>query len=110
VRFFLVSRKADTEFSFDVDLALKRNDENPVFYVQYAYARMSSIFGIATARGFAPESWATGDLNLLNHPAELTLLRKMAELPEVVEKAALQLAPHSLAFYAQELAAVFHAF
>jgi arginyl-tRNA synthetase len=110
VRFLLLTRANQSVIDFDLNLAVQANDENPVFYVQYAHARMNSIFGMATARGFAPESWATGDLNLLNHPAELTLLRKMAELPEVVEKAALQLAPHSLAFYAQELAAVFHAF
>jgi arginyl-tRNA synthetase len=71
---------------------------------------MASILRTATERGFAAGSWAGGNLDLLGHPSELTLLGKLAELPEVIEKAALQLAPHSLVFYLQDLAATFHAF
>jgi arginyl-tRNA synthetase len=106
----LSTRSNTAVMDFDLDLAVRQNDENPVFYVQYAHARMASILRTATERGFAPEQWATGDLTLLAHPAETTLLRKMTELPEIVEKSALQLAPHHLAFYAMELAGVFHAF
>ena len=110
VRFLLLTRANQSVIDFDLNLAVQANDENPVFYVQYAHARMASILRTATERGFPRSEWAEGDLNLLAHPGELTLLRKMAELPEVIEKAALQLAPHTLAFYAQELAATFHAF
>ncbi len=110
VRFLLLTRANQSVIDFDLNLAVQQNDENPVFYVQYAHARMNSILRTATERGFPQESWRDGDLALLGHPSELTLLRKMAELPEVIEKAVLQLAPHTLAFYAQELAATFHAF
>jgi arginyl-tRNA synthetase len=71
---------------------------------------MASILRTATERGFPPERWADGDLSLISHPAELALLRKMLELPEIIEKSALQCAPHHLAFYAGELAGIFHAF
>jgi arginyl-tRNA synthetase len=110
VRFLLLTRSNQTVMDFDLNLAVQQNDENPVYYVQYAHARMASILRTAEERGFPGARWADGDLSLLNHPAELTLLRKMLELPEIIEKAALQLAPHHLAFYAQDLASVFHAF
>ncbi len=110
VRFLLLTRANQSVIDFDLNLAVQQNDENPVYYVQYAHARMNSILRTAAERGFMPEQWAQGDLTLLAHPSEFALLRKIAELPEVIEKAALQLAPHSLAFYAQELAAVFHGF
>ena len=110
VRFLLLARSNQSVIDFDLNLAVQQNDENPVFYVQYAHARMASILRTAAERGFENASWAGGELDLLGHPAEMALLRKIAELPEIVEKAALQLAPHNLAFYAQELAAVFHAF
>ncbi len=110
VRFLLLTRSNQAVIDFDLNLAVQQNDENPVFYVQYAHARMASILRTAAERGFEDASWANGDVALLGHPSEMTLLRKIADLPEVVEKAAVQLAPHHLAFYAQELAAVFHAF
>jgi len=110
VRFLLLTRSNQAVMDFDLNLAVKQNDDNPVFYVQYAHARMASILRTAAERGFPPESFAGGDPALLRHPAELTLLRKMAELPEVIEKAATQLAPHHLAFYAMDLAGTFHAF
>lgn len=110
VRFLLLTRANQSVIDFDLNLAVQQNDENPVFYVQYAHARMNSILRTAAERGFARDAWMNGDLALLGHPSELTLLRKIAELPEIIEKAALQLAPHNLAFYAMELAAVFHAF
>jgi arginyl-tRNA synthetase len=118
VRFFLISRKADTEFTFDVDLALKAGDENPVFYVQYAHARICSVLAQHTggrARkpdddpGFAREL-ATADLSLLNAPAEAALMLRLAEYPEMLERAAAELAPHDVAFYLRELAAAFHTY
>lgn len=110
VRFLLLTRSNQAVMDFDLNLAVQQNDENPVYYVQYAHARMSSILRVAGERGFPPERWATGNLSLLGHPSEMALLRKMAELPEVIERAAMQLAPHILAFYASELATAFHAF
>ena len=107
VRFFLISRKADTEFVFDIDLALQQNDENPVFYVQYAHARINSIL----------QQWAgntadlaNADLSLLQSKASDHLLRRLAEYPEVLTDAAAELAPHALAFYLRDLAGDFHAF
>lgn len=110
VRFLLLTRSNQSVMDFDLNLAVQQNDDNPVFYVQYAHARMASILRTAAERGFSQECMARGELAHLRHPAELTLLRKMAELPEVIERAATQLAPHHLAFYAMDLAGVFHAF
>jgi arginyl-tRNA synthetase len=110
VRFLLLSRANQSVIDFDLNLAVQQNEENPVLYIQYAHARMASMLRTATERGFAAGSWADANLDLLGHPAELTLLRNLAELPEVIEKAAVQLAPHNLVFYLQDLAATFHAF
>jgi arginyl-tRNA synthetase len=110
VRFLLLTRSNTSVMDFDLTLAVQQNDENPVYYVQYAHARMASILRTAAERGFPPECWATGDLDLIRHPSELALLRKALELPEVIEKSAQQLAPHHVAFYATELASAFHAF
>lgn len=107
VRFFLISRKADTEFIFDIDLALQQNDENPVFYIQYAHARINSIL----------QHWdgqisdlASADLSLLQSKASDHLLRRLAEFPELLTEAAAELAPHTLAFYLRDLAGDFHTF
>ena len=113
VRFFMLSRKADTEFTFDVDLALKRNDENPVFYVQYAHARICSVMEQAAARGYAAGGAAPpgdAELALLVAPTEVALLKKLADYPDVLATAALGLAPHEIAFYLRELAASFHSY
>lgn len=107
VRFTLLSRAADSQMEFDVDLAKEQSDRNPVFYVQYAHARIASILREAGARGFATQE---GDLSLLVHPAELALIRKMVDLSAVIEKAVLHLAPHHLTYYAQELASLFSLF
>ena len=109
VRFFLISRKADTEFVFDVDLALKQSDENPVFYVQYAHARICSVLAQYATR--ADAAAPTGaDLSRLVAPAEAALMRKLADYPEMLARAAAELAPHDVAFYARELAALFHGY
>ena len=107
VRFFLISRKADTEFVFDIDLALQQNDENPVFYVQYAHARISSILLQWDGK---PSDLAGADLSLLQSKASDHLLRRLAEYPEVLTDAAAELAPHALAFYLRDLAGDFHTF
>jgi arginyl-tRNA synthetase len=106
VRFFLISRKADTEFVFDVDLALKTTDENPVYYVQYAHARISSVL---REWGGAPALLASAGLGALTHPRELGLMQKLAELSDMLAAAAADLAPHDLTFYVRELAGDFHA-
>ena len=122
VRFFLISRKADTEFTFDVDLALLANDENPVFYVQYAHARICSVLaqygrnlGLAAGNEVvqAPsltQAVAGADLALLVAPAEVALMLKLADYPDMLSRAAADLAPHDLAFYLRELAAAFHTY
>jgi len=101
VRFTLLSRSADSQMEFDVDLAKDQSDRNPVFYVQYAHARCASLLRKAAEHGFSGEG---GDITLLKHPAELTLIRKMLDLSSVIEKATLNLAPHHLTYYAQDLA------
>ena len=107
-RFFLMQRSADSQMDFDIDLAKKQSDENPVYYVQYAHARIASVLRTAQERGWT--EWSDGDPRLLTHPAELALIRKMIQLPEMVVRAALDLAPHHLCYYAQDLASTFHSF
>jgi arginyl-tRNA synthetase len=108
VRFFLISRKADTEYTFDVDLALAQNDENPVFYVQYAHARICSVLAQWKERGGTNAAGA--DLSLLTAPSEAALMLHLAEYPAMLTRAAASLAPHDVAFYARALAAAFHSY
>jgi len=105
VRFFLVARSADAMMDFDLDLAKAQSDANPVYYVQYAHARISSIL-----RRAAEINYSDGDITLLSHEAELALIRKMLMMSEVVVDAALSMAPHQLPHYSQDLATAFHAF
>jgi arginyl-tRNA synthetase len=107
VRFFLVSRKADSEFVFDVDLALEKTEENPVYYVQYAHARVCSVFA---QWGGQAEALGNADLAPLAGERELKLAQRLAEYPEVVVTAARELAPHAVAFYLRELAGEFHSY
>ena len=107
VRFFLVSRKADSEFVFDVDLALEKSEENPVYYVQYAHARVCSVFAQA---GSAPGNLADPNLDLLRGEREMALAARLAEYPDVLGAATRELAPHSVAFYLRELAGEFHSY
>jgi arginyl-tRNA synthetase len=106
-RFFFLCRTADAQMDFDMELAKKQSADNPVYYVQYAHARIASILRLAKERGV--ES-GDGDVSLLTTGPELTLIRKMLLLPEIVETIALTLEPHHLTYYAQDLATVFHAF
>ncbi|ALS65917.1 arginine--tRNA ligase [Pandoraea apista] len=107
VRFFLISRKADTEFVFDVDLALKQNDENPVYYVQYAHARICSIL---TQWGGDEAQLVNAELAPLDSERALALLQLLAEYPDMLTRAAEELAPHAVAFYLRDLAGAFHSF
>jgi arginyl-tRNA synthetase len=107
VRFFLISRKADTEFVFDVDVALATNDENPVYYVQYAHARICSALA---NWGGDPASLANADLSPLTQPHEAGLLAKLAAYPEMLQRAQQELGPHQVAFYLRELAGELHSY
>lgn len=107
VRFFLISRKADTEFTFDVDLALSQSDENPVYYIQYAHARICSVF----------EQWGGDismlektDLSVLTSPYEYALMGKLADYPDMLSHALQELGPHQVAFYLRDLAAALHGY
>jgi arginyl-tRNA synthetase len=97
-RWFLVSRSADTMMDFDLDLAAKQSSENPVYYVQYAHARLARVLADAAVE------WRSADVAQLSHPSELGLIRRMLQLPEVVDLAARHLAPHHVPHYAYELA------
>jgi arginyl-tRNA synthetase len=114
VRFFLVSRKADSEFVFDVDLALQKTDENPVYYVQYAHARVCSVFAqlnvLPGMKSVDMEGLKKAPLESLKNEREMALAQRLGEFPEVVATAAHELAPHSIAFYLRELAAQFHSY
>ncbi|HEY3596834.1 MAG TPA: arginine--tRNA ligase [Paraburkholderia sp.] len=111
VRFFLISRKADTEFVFDIDLALKQNDENPVYYVQYAHARICSVLNEWKSRFNADEAVLPSvDLAPLSSERAMALLQKLAEFPDMLAHAAEELAPHAVAFYLRDLAGEFHSF
>jgi len=111
-RFFLASRKADTEFAFDVDLALSQSEDNPVYYVQYAHARICSVLGQAETAGVALDEGAAmqRDLSPLTGARELALAGRLARYPQVLADAAAELAPHQIAFYLKDLAADFHGF
>jgi arginyl-tRNA synthetase len=107
VRFFLLSRKPDTEYVFDVDLALAQNNDNPVYYVQYAHARICSVLA---AWGGDAATLASADLSSLEHPAALNLMLQLARYPEVLAEAATDFAPHDVTFYLRELAAAYHSY
>ena len=105
VRFFLAQRRADSEFVFDIDLALSHSEENPVYYIQYAHARIHSLLRQHDAGG----QGAAADPSLLVAPTEIALLQRLAEYPGVLTQAARELAPHQLAFWLRDCAADFHA-
>ena len=106
-RFSFLSRSADSQMDFDLELAKKQSADNPVYYVQYAHARIASIIRLAQQRGI---DYGDGDVSLLTTEPELTLIRKMLLLPEIVEVVVHTLEPHHLAYYAQDLATIFHSF
>ncbi|MBN1366421.1 MAG: arginine--tRNA ligase [Dehalococcoidales bacterium] len=106
-RFIFLSRSADAQMDFDLELAKKESSENPVYYVQYAHARIASIIRLAEEKKL---DFSNGDIALLTTESELALIRGIIRLPEVIEIIAQTLEPHHLAYYAQELATVFHSF
>ena len=106
-RYFFLARAAESQMEFDLELAKRESSENPVYYVQYAHARIAGIVRQAAERGVA---WDDGDTALLTDPAELALVRKMLQLPEIIDSIAVTLAPHSLPHYAVDLATAFHWF
>ncbi len=107
VRYFLIQRRADTEFVFDVDLALKQTDENPVYYIQYAHARICSIL---TQWGGDEAELARANTALLAADREFLLMQRLAEFPSMVGMAANDLSPHHVAFWLKDCAADFHAY
>jgi arginyl-tRNA synthetase len=106
-RFFFLSRSADSQMDFDMDLAVKQSADNPVYYVQYAHARICSILRKASDEGI---KFDKGDVSLLTTEPEIALIRKMLELPEVIEQTSKTLEPHHLPHYSMDMATVFHNF
>jgi arginyl-tRNA synthetase len=106
-RFFFLSRSADSQMDFDMELAKKQSADNPVYYVQYAHARVCSILRLAKEQGI---KFGKGDVSLLTSAPEIALIRKMLELPEVIKQTAQTLEPHHLPHYSMDLATVFHNF
>ena len=112
-RYFLVSRKSDAEFIFDINLAVSKSDENPVYYLQYAYARICSVFRQAREKGFSvpdSEEMSRLDLSRLSSDSETDLINRLADYANVLTAASVNLTPHTLCFYLKDLAASFHAF
>ncbi len=109
-RFFFNTKQADTHLDFDLDLAVSQSNENPVYYIQYAHARICSIIGILADEGYSVPEAGLADLSLLSSPEELELIRKLADLPEEVRQAAAELEPSRLTRYLMELASQFHSF
>jgi arginyl-tRNA synthetase len=107
VRFFLLSRKPDTEYTFDVDLAVAQNNDNPVYYVQYAHARICSVLA---AWGGDTAALNDADLSALGSPQALSLMLQLAKYPQMLEGAASDFAPHDVTFYLRELAATYHSY
>ncbi len=105
VRFFLIQRRADTEFVFDVDLARAKTEENPVYYIQYAHARICSML---TTAGLAQAERDAASVDYLTAPTELALMQRLAEFPTLVAEAAQELSPHLVAFWLRDCAADFH--
>lgn len=104
---FFLARSADSQMDFDLELAKKQSQDNPVYYVQYAHARISSILRLAQEKSI---DYTDGDVSLLTSEPELTLIRKMLRLSEVIEMIVQTSGPHHLTYYAQDLATVFHSF
>ena len=111
VRFFLLSRKPDTEYTFDVDLAVQKNNDNPVYYVQYAHARICSVLAAWKEKDASDvASLNAVDLSALQSPQALALMLLLARYPEMLTAAALDNAPHDVTFYLRELAASYHSY
>lgn len=110
VRFFFMMRKADSQMEFDLDLATKQSQENPIYYVQYGFARLCAIVRQAEEKGIAVPEFSQVDSTLLTEPEEMNLLKTMSSFPGVMETSALDLAPHKIIFYLMELAGQLHSY
>ncbi len=109
-RFFFIMRSIDSQLDFDLDLAKSRSNENPVYYIQYAHARIASIFRQVQEAGIDYGDWARAKLSLLTEEAEIDLIKKLGDYPDEVASAARERAPHRIARYVHELAGLFHTF
>ena len=107
-RFFFIMRRLDSPLDFDIDLAKKQTDENPVYYVQYAHARLYNILEFARTQNIALDH--SQDIAMLTAKEEIALIKKLGEYPDVLQKAALLLEPHRITTYLMELASTFHSF
>ena len=110
VRFFMLSRKPDTEYTFDIDLAVQKNNDNPVYYVQYAHARISSVLATWIEQGGQPDRLQHVDLSPLDTPAAQALMGQLAKYPDMLTGAASDFAPHDVTFYLRDLAASYHSY
>jgi arginyl-tRNA synthetase len=110
-RFFFLMRRSDSQLDFDLELAKRQSTDNPVYYVQYAHARICSIFENAQEKGLAlPSDMDTIPLDKLTTSEEMAIIRKINSLPEIVEGSALNFEPHRITYFLQELAGQFHSF
>ncbi|HBB16707.1 MAG TPA: arginine--tRNA ligase [Syntrophus sp. (in: bacteria)] len=109
-RYNFLMRRSDSHLDFDLELAKRQSSENPVYYVQYAYARICSILRMAAERGYAAPHYGEARLDLLKSAEEIDLIKAITRFPEVIEGAARTLEPHRLTFYLNDLAAVFHSY
>ncbi|MCX5848936.1 MAG: arginine--tRNA ligase [Deltaproteobacteria bacterium] len=110
VRYNFLMRRSDSHLDFDLELAKKQSNENPVYYVQYAHARICSILRMAQERGIAMPVYADTDCSFLNEPEEKTLIKMLVRYPEIIYGAARSLEPHRITFYLNELAGIFHSY
>ncbi|BCA54352.1 Arginine--tRNA ligase [Nitrospira sp. KM1] len=109
-KFNFLMRDSNTHLEFDLELAKQRSADNPVYYVQYAHARIASLWRVAASRGISCPRPSAADLSLLVHPDELALIRKLSMFPAVLESSALAYEPHRMTYYLQQLAALLHTF
>jgi arginyl-tRNA synthetase len=109
-RFFFLMRRAESPLDFDLELAVKRSEENPVYYVQYAHARIIHVLDYARAQGVADPDPASTPLDTLAEPETEALLRALSAFPSLVAGAAKSREPHRIPIYLKELAAKFHSF
>jgi len=109
-KFFFLMRDSRTHLDFDLDLAKQRSADNPVYYVQYAHARISSLWRVAGARGIDCPPAADADLSVLTDPDELGLIRKLSAYPDILQTSASAFEPHRMTYYLQQLAALLHTF
>lgn len=109
-RYFFLMRRSDSQLDFDLELAKRQSTENPVYYVQYAHARICSIFETVTERGLVPKDFTKIPLGKLDSSEEMSLIKLLGQFPEVVEGSALNFEPHRITYFLQELAGLFHSF